>query len=143
MSGVNGRDGGDGRSRGEGKDGGDEVAQARAVDASAVVVGFARALRAAGVDASPDRVQAFLGALDTLDPGARSDVYWAGRLTLCGNQDDLERYERVFAAYFGGWPGGTLARSAPPPRTRTVLRAAGTDPRTGNYHPFQAQRRAA
>ncbi|MCZ0998107.1 hypothetical protein O1M63_08015 [Streptomyces mirabilis] len=89
------------------------MGQARAVDASAVVVGFARALRAAGVDASPDRVQAFLGALDTLDPGARSDVYWAGRLTLCGSQDDLERYERVFAAYFGGRPGGAPARSAP------------------------------
>jgi uncharacterized protein with von Willebrand factor type A (vWA) domain len=121
-----GRNDRDGRNRGSG---GDEAGQRRAVDASAVVVGFARALRASGVDAAPDRVQAFLGALGVLDPGARSDVYWAGRLTLCGSQDDLERYERVFAAYFGGRPGPGPARAAPPPRTRTVLRSAGTVPR--------------
>ncbi|XES01183.1 hypothetical protein HEP87_62510 [Streptomyces sp. S1D4-11] len=138
MDGSDGKDGRNGRNREDGRngrnreDGGDrrdEAGQRRAVDASAVVVGFARALRAAGVDAAPDRVQAFLGALGVLDPGARSDVYWAGRLTLCGSQDDLERYERVFAAYFGGRPGGSPARSAPPPRTRTVLRGAGTVPR--------------
>jgi uncharacterized protein with von Willebrand factor type A (vWA) domain len=29
------------------------------------------------------------------------DVYWAGRLTLCGSRDDISRYDRVFAAYFG------------------------------------------
>ncbi|WP_405877379.1 VWA domain-containing protein [Streptomyces sp. NBC_01384] len=101
------------------------------VDASAVVVGFVRALRAAGVDAGPDRVQAFLGALDVLDPRVRSDVCWAGRLTLCGSQDDLERYERVFAAYFGGRPDGPPARPAPAPRTRTrtVVRGGGPVPR--------------
>ncbi|KAA0941800.1 hypothetical protein FGF04_04855, partial [Streptomyces apricus] len=60
------------------------------VDGPAVLVGFARALRAAGVDAGPDRVQALIGALDVLGPGARSDVYWSGRLTLCGSRDDLE-----------------------------------------------------
>lgn len=95
-----------------GENGENKVGQG--VDASAVVVGFVRALRAAGVDAGPDRVQAFLGALDVLDPRVRSDVYWAGRLTLCGSQDDLERYERVFAAYFGGRPDGP--RPGPRPR---------------------------
>ncbi len=66
------------------------------------VLGFARTLRHAGVAASPDRVEAMLaavGALDVLDP---SDVYWAGRLTLCGGPDDLDRYDAAFAAYFGG-----------------------------------------
>ncbi|MFF4345736.1 VWA domain-containing protein [Streptomyces sp. NPDC001530] len=99
------------------------------VDASAVLVGFARALRTAGVDAGPDRVQAFLGALALLDPGVRSEVYWAGRLTLCGSQDDLERYERVFAAYFGAKADGAPARSVPPPRLRMVVRDAGPVPR--------------
>jgi uncharacterized protein with von Willebrand factor type A (vWA) domain len=66
------------------------------------VLGFARTLRHAGVAASPDRVEAMvaaLGSLDVLDPGA---VYWAGRLTLCGGPDDLDRYDAAFAAYFAG-----------------------------------------
>ena len=66
------------------------------------VLGFARTLRHAGVTASPDRVEAMLealGSLDVLDP---TDVYWAGRLTLCGGPDDLDRYDAAFAAYFAG-----------------------------------------
>ncbi|NBM20392.1 VWA domain-containing protein [Streptomyces sp. GC420] len=95
-------------------------------DAPAVLVGFARALRAAGVDAGPDRVQAFLRALDVLTPGRRTDVYWAGRLTLCGTHDDLERYDRVFAAYFGtGRRRAGAPRAAPPSRLRLVAREAG------------------
>ncbi|MEX0835900.1 MAG: VWA domain-containing protein [Nitriliruptor sp.] len=66
------------------------------------VVGFARTLRAAGVDASPDRVHACLGALGTLGAVDPRAVYWAGRLTLCSGPDDLERYDRVFAAFFDG-----------------------------------------
>ncbi|MFC8662745.1 VWA domain-containing protein [Streptomyces sp. NPDC057199] len=101
------------------------------VDVPAVLVGFARALRAAGVDAGPDRVQAFLGALDVLRPGMRSDVYWSGRLTLCGSRDDLERYDRVFAACFGGAASeGRGMRAAPPPRLRMTVRDAGPAPRT-------------
>ncbi|MEX1178793.1 MAG: VWA domain-containing protein [Nitriliruptor sp.] len=65
-------------------------------------VGFARTLRAAGVEASPDRVHAFVEALDVLAASDRDDVYWAGRLTLCAGPDDLERYDRVFAAFFDG-----------------------------------------
>ncbi|WP_086730521.1 vWA domain-containing protein [Streptomyces carpinensis] len=90
-----------------------------------MLLGFARALRAAGVGVSAERVHAFLRALDVLRPGARSDVYWAGRLTLCGDRDDLERYERVFGAYFGHGAGGAPARTvrtAPRPRLRAVVR---------------------
>lgn len=67
-----------------------------------VLVGFSRTLRHAGVAATPDRVQAMVTAVDALgiaEPGA---VYWAGRLTLCGEPDDLPVYEAAFAAYFGG-----------------------------------------
>ena len=70
------------------------------MDLTGSIVGFARTLRAAGVDASPDRVHAFVVALDQLTAVERSRVYWAGRLTLCSGRDDLERYDRVFAAYF-------------------------------------------
>jgi uncharacterized protein with von Willebrand factor type A (vWA) domain len=44
------------------------------------VLGFARTLRHAGVTASPDRVEAMLAALDSLDVLNPTDVYWAGRL---------------------------------------------------------------
>ena len=74
----------------------------KARDVVDTVLGFARTLRHAGVAASPDRVEAMIeamGSLDVLDPG---DVYWAGRLTLCGSPDDLDRYDAAFAAWFGG-----------------------------------------
>jgi uncharacterized protein with von Willebrand factor type A (vWA) domain len=68
------------------------------------VVGLARTLREAGVPASPDRVHTTVNALQLLDPARRNDVYWAGRLTLCDTPADIERYDRVFAAYFGDRP---------------------------------------
>ncbi|MGX4687920.1 vWA domain-containing protein [Streptomyces sp. JNUCC 63] len=98
--------------------------------ADAVLLGFARALRAAGVAVSAERTHAFLRAVDVLRPGRRADVYWAGRLTLCGDRDDLERYERVFAAYFGADvpPARPARAAAPPPRLRLVVRDAPGGP---------------
>ncbi len=66
------------------------------------LVGFARTLRAAGVAAGPDRVQAMVAALGELGVCRRDDVYWAGRLTLCSGPDDLPRYDAAFTAWFGG-----------------------------------------
>ena len=71
-------------------------------DVAATMIGFARVLRVAGVDASTDRVQAMLTALDHLDVLSGRDAYWAGRFTMCGNPDDLARYDAAFAAFFGG-----------------------------------------
>jgi uncharacterized protein with von Willebrand factor type A (vWA) domain len=80
----------------------------------ATLVGFARTLRAAGVAADPERVQAMIGALDHLSAGDPSDVYWAGRLTLCAGPDDLPRYDRCFASYFSGEVPRPVPRSTPP-----------------------------
>ncbi|MGW3953592.1 hypothetical protein ACWEKM_22365, partial [Streptomyces sp. NPDC004752] len=92
----------------------------------AVLLGFVRALRAAGIDASTERLYAFLRAVDVLRPGVRADVHTAGRATLCGGRDDLDRYERVFAAYFGadGGCAPPAARAAAPPRIRLAVRDA-------------------
>jgi uncharacterized protein with von Willebrand factor type A (vWA) domain len=73
-----------------------------AVDVPAAMVGLARTLRGAGVDASADRLVAAVDALTLLDPAARDDVYWAGRLAMCASPDDIARYDRVFAAVFDG-----------------------------------------
>ncbi len=79
-------------------------------DVTATFVGFARTLRAAGVAAGPDRLHTAVAAAAGLDVTRQRDVYWAGRLTLCAGPDDIERYDRAFAAYFGG-------EEAPPLRT--------------------------
>src|SRR3954462_1143827 len=85
-----------------------------AYDATGVVVGLARTLRAAGVSASPERVHATVDALRLLNPQRRDDVYWAGRLTLCASADDVRRYDRVFAAYFGDRPAALVRRPTVP-----------------------------
>src|SRR3954465_9106247 len=90
------------------------VAPDRHSDSTDTVVGLARTLRAAGVDASPDRVHALMAALSVLDPALRADVYWAGRLTLCSGADDVRRYDRVFAAYFGDRPAALVRRPTVP-----------------------------
>src|SRR4051812_4038581 len=82
-----------------------------------VLVGFARTLRHAGLAATPDRVQAMLACVDALDVTDARSVYWAGRLTLCGEPDDLAVYDAAFAAYFGGRPP---ARSRPRPPSPVV-----------------------
>ncbi|MBA9006570.1 vWA domain-containing protein [Thermomonospora cellulosilytica] len=81
--------------------------------ATETIVGFARTVRAAGVAADPERVQTLLRALDHLDVLDPSDVYWAGRLTLCSDPADLPRYDRCFAAYFSGRTARSVRR--PPP----------------------------
>lgn len=77
------------------------------------VVGFARMLRAAGVGADHHRTQSFVTALTHLDVTRERDVYWAGRLTMCAGPDDLPRYDRCFAAFFGG-DRPRPARAGPP-----------------------------
>jgi uncharacterized protein with von Willebrand factor type A (vWA) domain len=92
-----------------------------------VLVGLARTLRAAGVEAAPDRVHVLMDALAVLDAGRRSDVYWAGRLTLCHGADDLPRYDRVFAAYFGDRPGTLVKRPVMPRVQGQTLALPPTD----------------
>jgi uncharacterized protein with von Willebrand factor type A (vWA) domain len=101
-------------------------------DVVEVLVAFARTLRHAGLEASPDRVQAMLAALDHLDVLDPSQVYWAGRCTLCGNLDDLARYDAVFAAYFGleAPRGANRAPYSQPQRTVTSFGAQDPTPPT-------------
>ena len=93
-------------------------------------VGFARTLRAAGVAASPDRVHQSVTAASHLDPTRRGDLYWAGRLTLCSGPDDLARYDRAFAAYFGGVVAPTV-RHAPVVQVVRPVALPGSDEQSG------------
>ncbi|HSJ21992.1 MAG TPA: VWA domain-containing protein [Nocardioidaceae bacterium] len=67
-----------------------------------LLLGFTRALRAAGVPVSQDRAQSFLRAASLVDVGDRRATYWAGRATLCAGPEDLDRYDQVFGAWFLG-----------------------------------------
>ncbi|GAA0556945.1 vWA domain-containing protein [Actinomadura livida] len=98
-------------------------------DVTETMVGFARTVRAAGGSADPERVQAMLAALDHLDVLDPSDVYWAGRLTLCADPDDLPRYDRCFAAYFSG---ATARPGRRPPPPVVVRRVTVPDPGAGD-----------
>ncbi|HET7310177.1 MAG TPA: VWA domain-containing protein [Mycobacteriales bacterium] len=99
----------------------------RRSDSTDLVVGLARTLRAAGVDASPDRVHALMSALSSLDAASRNDVYWAGRLTLCSSADDIRRYDRVFAAYFGDRPAALVRRPVVPAAQLKLVSMSPTD----------------
>jgi uncharacterized protein with von Willebrand factor type A (vWA) domain len=89
-------------------------------------VGFARVLRGAGVAATPDRLHQAVSAVAHLDVARRQDVYWAGRLTLCSGPDDLDRYDRAFAAYFGGQTAPPL-HSVPPIQVTRPVAVPGTE----------------
>lgn len=71
-------------------------------DVVEAMVGFASTLRRVGVAADPARVHAMVQALGELDVLDREDAYWAGRMTLCSNLDDLDRYDAAFSLYFAG-----------------------------------------
>lgn len=79
-------------------------------DAVDSVVGLAATLRSSGVAATAERVHAAVESLALLDPTRRSDVYWAARLALCASPEELDRFDDVFAAYFGDRPGSVVRR---------------------------------
>jgi uncharacterized protein with von Willebrand factor type A (vWA) domain len=79
--------------------------------ADEVLVGFTRAVRAAGVPVTADRTRAYLAAVAAVGLGDRAATHTAGRATLCGCREDLERYDRVFREWFS---------AEAPPATRPV-----------------------
>jgi len=69
--------------------------------ADEILLGFTRALRAAGLPITHDRSTNFLQAVAMVGADDPRATYRAGRATLCTGPDDLLRYEHVFEAWFG------------------------------------------
>ncbi|MGA8256689.1 MAG: VWA domain-containing protein [Nocardioides sp.] len=83
-------------------------------DADEILLGFTRALRAAGLPVTHDRASGFLAAAAEIGVGDRRATQVAGRATLCGSPDDLARYDQVFDAYFNHRDGLPRARPVTP-----------------------------
>ena len=94
-------------------------------------LGFVRVLRAAGVAADASRGRAFLAALAELDVTSAVQVYWAGRLTLCSQADDLPRYDAAFSAWFTGTTPRPATNGAQVERPSIVASLTGTAPPPG------------
>lgn len=96
--------------------------------AEEILLGFARALRAAGVAVTADRERTYLQAAATVGLEDQVGVYAAGRATLCGSPSDLERHDLVYAAWFGAQrPGAVQRPPTRPPTTMADLTDGGSD----------------
>jgi uncharacterized protein with von Willebrand factor type A (vWA) domain len=78
----------------------DPVATAAVPDVDRMAVGFARLLRAAGLDVPVGATVVFTEALGAVGVRRRDAVYWAGRATLVHRPEDVELYDRAFAAWW-------------------------------------------
>lgn len=80
------------------------------VDVSGSIVGFARALRSAGIGVSSGQVEAFVRAFEWLDPCSLVDIRLTARATLLCRLEDAALFERVFDAF---WLGASQRREVP------------------------------
>jgi uncharacterized protein with von Willebrand factor type A (vWA) domain len=68
------------------------------------VVGFVRALRAAGLEVPVGSTVTFVQALAQVGLEREPAVYWAGRATLLRRHEDLSLYDAVFTSWWHGVP---------------------------------------
>ncbi len=88
-----------------------------------VLVGFADALRGAGLAVGSGGLLTYCSAMARLDPADLLDLYWAGRATLVIRAGDIPVYDRVFRAYF--LAAGDPAREAVMIRAQLTAEAEG------------------
>jgi len=96
--------------------------------ADEMLLGFAAAVRAAGVPVTADRTHAFLEAVSRVGFGDQRTTWLAGRATLCGSPDDLDRFDRVFEAWFlarEGLPRTVARQESPAPVARLPVDGDG------------------
>ncbi len=67
-----------------------------------VAVGFAGALRRAGLEVSLSSALLYAEALSVCDVSSRSSLYWAGRCSLVHRFEDVAVYDAVFGSFWLG-----------------------------------------
>jgi uncharacterized protein with von Willebrand factor type A (vWA) domain len=93
----------------------------------ALLLGFARALRVAGLAVTADRDAGFLEAVSIVGMNDERATYWAGRATLCSGPDDTARYDKVFGSWFSAlWPDRALPSPTSPPVAQAPLSEDGS-----------------
>ncbi len=112
------------------------------VEAGALAVGFATALRRAGLSISPDRAGRLAEALRLVPPSGRDPLYWTCRVVFVSSREQLPVFDAVFAAVFDGLldPADHRGDMNAPPSigAEARTRAAATDSRpTGSEDPEQ------
>ncbi len=82
------------------------------VEPERIAVAFARVLRGAGCSVPAGSVVDFARSLALVGFARPERLYWAGRATMLTRPEDIELYDRAFAAFFtGAW---VELRTAPP-----------------------------
>ena len=81
------------------------------------IVTFGRVLREAGMEVGPGRIADALRGMDHVDIADQEQVFWALRTTLVARREDLETFDRAFAAWFLRRAGGALQRRDVDPRS--------------------------
>jgi hypothetical protein len=74
------------------------------------VVTFGRVLREVGIEVGPGRVVDAVKGLGAVDLTRQEDVYFTLRQTLVSRHDELELFDRAFAAWFLRGPVAPLVR---------------------------------
>jgi uncharacterized protein with von Willebrand factor type A (vWA) domain len=92
-------------------------------------VTFGRVLREAGLEVGPGRISDALTGLDCIEISEREDVYWTLRTTLVSRAEDLESFDRAFAAWFLRSPSRPPYRAAVPQQVRHRQRTTRRDAR--------------
>jgi len=95
-----------------------------ASDIAAVTARFGARLHDAGVPVDPGRCERFARAVTLMRPRTRQELYACGLATLVSGPDQIEVYDRLFAAAFGI----SLEQSVP---VSTAVPAGEPGPRAG------------
>ena len=94
-------------------------------------VGFARLLRGAGLDVPVGNTITFAQALGAVGCTERDSVYWAGQATLVRRPEDIDTYDRAFAAWWERTVDLSL-RAMEPAQELTLAFDADGDDDTGD-----------
>ncbi len=104
-------------------------------DLATVAARFGAALHAAGLPVGPDRCERFARAITVARPPTTRALYWCGLATLVSDPGQMEVFDQIFAAVFGGAVDLADARGDPnaPPLPATLARSGSAPVLPGSY----------
>jgi uncharacterized protein len=113
----------------------DPAAAGPASDIAAMAAGLGVALHEAGVPVDPGRCERFARAVTLMRPASVRELHACGLATLVSGPEQIEVYDRVFAAAFGEVLGVTVPVTAAGPAGEPAPRHDGVPPLTAPATP--------